>query len=87
MSTWAIVACVRKSYRVGVSDPARPDFPELWVSVLSNVNFLYEHCRGQPAQFSYSTLAGKSQLKTSRQKTTSSTFARLWFFDFSAAFP
>jgi len=25
---WVIVACVRKSYRVGFSDPSRPDFPE-----------------------------------------------------------
>ena len=27
-SKWAIVTCVRKSYRVGFSDPSRPDFPE-----------------------------------------------------------
>ena len=31
---WAIVACVRKSYRVGIFDPSRPDFPGLDLSVL-----------------------------------------------------
>ncbi len=27
-SKWVIVTYVRKSYRVGISDPSRPDFPE-----------------------------------------------------------
>ena len=49
ISRWVIVACVRKSYLVGVSDPSRPDFPHMGVSVFSNSYFLYAHRRGQPA--------------------------------------
>jgi len=33
---WAVVTCVRKSYRVGISDPQRSDFPVMGVSVFSN---------------------------------------------------
>jgi hypothetical protein len=39
ISTWATVTCVRKSYQVGISDPSRPGFPELGVSVFSNNTF------------------------------------------------
>lgn len=39
ISTWVTVACVRRSYQVGISDPSRPGFPELGVSVFSNNTF------------------------------------------------
>jgi len=42
---WVTVACVRKSYRVGFSDPSRPGFPELGVSVFSN-NTSYTNTAG-----------------------------------------
>ncbi len=33
---WVVVVCVRKSYRVGISDPQKSDFPVMGVSVFSN---------------------------------------------------
>jgi hypothetical protein len=33
---WVVVTCVRKSYRVGISDPQRSDFPVMGISVFSN---------------------------------------------------
>ena len=66
-SRWVIVACVRKSYRVGFSDPSRPDFPECGLSVFSNHNFLYEHCRGQPAiSFIYNSLIPNPPVKINK---------------------
>jgi hypothetical protein len=50
ISRWVIVACVRKSYRVGISDPSRPDFPELGLSVFSNSAF-YNHTAGVSLQY------------------------------------
>jgi hypothetical protein len=51
ISTWVTVACVRKSYQVGIFDPSRPGFPELGVSVFSNnafftdtAGFCLQHC-------------------------------------------
>jgi hypothetical protein len=49
ISTWVTVACVRKSYRVGFSDPSRPGFPELGVSVFSN-NASYTNTAGNNLQ-------------------------------------
>jgi len=50
ISRWVTVACVRKSYRVGISDPSRPDFPELGLSVFSNSAF-YTNTAGVSLQY------------------------------------
>jgi hypothetical protein len=52
ISRWVIVACVRKSYRVGIPDPSRPDFPELGLSVFSNSAF-YTNTAGVSLQYSF----------------------------------
>jgi len=50
ISTWVTVTCVRKSYQVGISDPSRPGFPELGVSVFSNKAF-YTNTAGNNLQY------------------------------------
>jgi hypothetical protein len=52
ISRWVTVACVRKSYRVGFSDPSRPDFPELGLSVFSNSAFI-TNTAGVSLQYSF----------------------------------
>ncbi len=39
ISKWVIVACVRKSRRAGIFGASRSDFPEMGVSVNSNLSF------------------------------------------------
>ena len=48
ISKWVIVACVRKSYRVGIFDPSRPDFPRYGYRFFQII-FQYAHSRVQPA--------------------------------------
>jgi len=62
ISRWVIVTCVRKSYRVGVSDPSRPDFPELGLSVFSNSAF-YTNTAGVSLQYFLYHIQGQKSIE------------------------
>lgn len=64
MSRWAIVARARKSYRVGISGPSRPDFPQYGYRFFQMRPF-FTNTAGVSLQFSLlPNVAGKVKRNT-----------------------